>query len=224
MELPSLPSKMLYRVKKISNIIKQTVRLTPNVSTSAVLAQQNAVRVDLPVGTVDLSTFQMGYYAYTTPNGAPIGGATGYQQVRYLPRYSASLIETLEVLINGTSRVYIPNYNFVYNILNDFKQGGQGVPKRNVGENTDPSCKYFLQNVNIGGAATANYLCAKKGYPVGNTAAAVTYNPILPNTPANTSASLNDFDAYSVRSWLGFLVKIQQKLLIHLFLDKLQLS
>ena len=208
MDLPSLPSKMLYRVKKISNIIKQTVRLIPNVASTTVLSQQNAVRVDLPVGIVDLSTFQMGYYAYTTPNGAPINGATGYQQVRYLPRYSASLIETLEVLINGTSRVYIPNYNLVYNILHDFKQGEHGNSKRRIGENIDPSCKYFNQTVNIAGNPVNNYLCPKKGYPVGLTNAtaanSATIIPAFPNCPANVSASLNDFDAYSVRSWLSF--------------------
>ena len=207
MEKPiSLPSKMLFRAKRINNIVKQTVRLIPNTSSTTVLNQQNVVRLDLPVGVVDLSTFQMGYYAYTTPNGAANGGATGYRQVRYLPRYSASLIETLEVFINGQSRVYIPNYNLVYNILHDFKQGNQGYSKRNVGENIDPSCKYYYDTVNIAGTANNYYLCPKKGYPIGNANSTTAANLLIPfpNAPAGVSSSLNDFDAYSVRSWLSF--------------------
>ena len=205
-EPPSLPTRTNYGIRRIKNIIKQTVRLIPNISPSTVISQNQQVRVDLPIGTVDLSTFVMSYYAWTTPNGAPVGGATGYQQVRYLPRNSASLIENLEIQINGTSRVNIPNYNYVYNILHDYKQSGDGLSRRNIGENSDPSCKYYNQAVNIAGAATANYLCAKKGYPVGFTAAtpAAALAVPFPNAPAGVSASLNDFDAYSVRSWLSF--------------------
>lgn len=205
-EPPSLPTRVNYGIKRIKNIIKQTVRLIPNISPSTVISQNQQVRVDLPIGTVDLSTFVMSYYAWTTPNGAPIGGATGYQQVRYLPRNSASLIENLEIQINGTSRVNIPNYNFVYNILHDYNQSGDGLSRRNIGENSDPSCKYYHQDVNIAGVATADYLCAKKGYPVGFTAAtaATALSVPFPNAPANVSSSLNDFDAYSVRSWLSF--------------------
>ena len=206
MDLPSLPSRMEFRVKRIANIIKQTVRLIPNISASTVITQNQQVRVDLPVGCVDLSTFLMSFNAWTTPNGAHIGGATGYQQVRYLPRNTASLIENLEVQINGTSRVNIPNYNYVYNILHDYSQSGDGLSRRNIGENSDPSCKYYTQSVNIATTATPNTLCAKKGYPVGLTAATAASALAVPyqNAPANISASLNDFDAYSVRSWLSF--------------------
>ena len=206
MEPPSLPTRMEYRIKRIKNIIKQTVKLIPNISVSTTISQNQQVRVDLPVGCVDLSTFVMGFNAWTNPNGAPAGGATGYQQVRYLPRNTASLIENFEVQINGTSRVNIPNYNYVYNILHDYSQSGDGLSRRNIGENSDPSCKYYTQTVPIAGANTANTLCAKKGYPVGltaATAASVLATP-YPNAPANISASLNDFDAYSVRSWLSF--------------------
>jgi hypothetical protein len=90
MDLPLLPSRMDFRYRKIANIIKQTVRLIPNISASTVITQNQQVRVDLPVGCVDLSTFLMSFNAWTTPNGAHIGGATGYQQVRYLPRNTAS--------------------------------------------------------------------------------------------------------------------------------------
>ena len=205
-EPASLPTRVNYGIRRIKNIIKQTVRLIPNISPSTVISQNQQVRVDLPIGTVDLSTFVMSYYAWTTPNGAPIGGATGYQQVRYLPRNSASLIENLEIQINGTSRVNIPNYNYVYNILHDYKQSGDGLSRRNIGENSDPSCKYYYQTIDIAGAATPDYLCAKKGYPVGYTAAtaATALAVPFPNAPAGVSASLNDFDAYSVRSWLSF--------------------
>ncbi len=46
----------------------------------------------------------------------------------------------------------------------------------------------------------------QKGYPVGFTAATPAAAPAVsfPNAPAGVSASLNDFDAYSVRSWLSF--------------------
>ena len=57
-----------------------------------------------------------------------------------------------------------------------------------------------------GGGVVNDYLCAKKGYPIGYTAAtpAAALAVPFPNAPAGVSSSLNDFDAYSVRSWLSF--------------------
>ncbi len=57
-----LPTSVNYGIRRIKNIIKQTVRLLPNIR-----PQNQKVRVDLPIGTVDLSTFIMSYYAWTTP-------------------------------------------------------------------------------------------------------------------------------------------------------------
>ena len=51
----------------------------------------------------------------------------------------------MELKINGVSRFNVPDYNFVYNILYDYTQGGDALKRRQTGgENADPSCKHYL--------------------------------------------------------------------------------
>ena len=188
----SIPQKMQWRIRELKNILKQTIILEPTTNVNVLKGGQQ-IRVDLPPNSlVDLSTFLMSFTAWCDTGASPAGGETAYTQCRFLPRNTASLIENLEVQINGQSRFNCPNYNYIYNILHDYSQGQDGLNRRGIGENADPSCKYFNQDVDINGNAVADHLCVKKGYPLG-----------IYDAGVDPTASQNDLDTYVVRSWLG---------------------
>ncbi len=54
-------------------------------------------------------------------------------QKAYFPRNTASLIENLEIKINGQSRQNIHQYGYIYNILHDFTCGYDAVAKNKIG-------------------------------------------------------------------------------------------
>ncbi len=42
---------------------------------------------------------------------------------RFFPRNSSSVIQSIQIKVNGGIKVDIPEYNFVYNMLHDYTQG-----------------------------------------------------------------------------------------------------
>jgi len=178
----ALPQGLLYRYKKISNISRQNMKMPPNNGQGDVWAGQKII-VTLPANAlIDLSTFTMDFKGYTQHNGTN-GVATspsGYCQTRFFPRNTQSLIETLEIKIGGQTRQLINNYGYIYNILNDFTTGTDATNKNRIGQNADPSCKYYSSR------SGARRRC---GFPIG-----------LISEPK----SANDQDDYTIRNWLGF--------------------
>lgn len=180
----AIPSKMEWRVKEIKRVLKQTINFTPTSGVTQVESGQKII-VDLPVNSlVALDTFTMTYDAWTDTPATPANGTAGYTRCRFLPRNSSSIIQNLEVKINGQSKFNVPDYNYIYNILHDYTQGQDGLNRRAIGENADPSCKYWKDG---------SVIMPRRGYPVG-----------LYNAGAVT-ADQNDYDNYVVRSWLGLL-------------------
>ena len=179
---PSLPSGLLFKVKAIQNLSKQTIKMVPNNGQGDVWAGQKVI-VTLPANSlVDLSTFEFNYTGYTQHAGnAVAAGPTGYCQTRFSPRNSQSIIENLEIKINGQSRQNISQYNYLYNMLYDFTCGTDGNNKNRIGQNADPSCKHYYSQGQVKRRA---------GYPLGRIA---------------DPATANDQDTYSVRNWLGLL-------------------
>ncbi len=98
----------------------------------------------------------------------------------FFPRNTQSLIETLEIKNRGQTRQLINNYGYIYNILNDFTTGADATNKNRIGQNADPSCKYYSSK------SGARRRC---GFPLG-----------LISDPK----SANDQDDYTIRNWLGF--------------------
>ena len=175
-----LPTRMQYRFREINKILKQTVYLVPNNGQSDVNAGDTII-VELPQNSVvDFSTFVMDYTGETTHNGK-LGGATGYLQTRFFPRNSASIIEQLDVEINGQTRFTLNNYGFVYNTLFDLTAAQDSLNRRKVGENADPSSKYDI---------SAGLVSERRGYSIA----------LATNTDA-----LYDKENYIIRSWLGLL-------------------
>ena len=177
----ALPQGLLYRYKRISNISRQNMKIPPNNGQGDVFAGQKII-VTLPQNAlIDLSTFAMNFKGYTQHNGSNVGnGPTGYCQSRFFPRNTQSLIETMEIQIGGQTRQLINIYGYIYHILNDFTTGTDATNKNRIGQNADPSCKYYSSK------SGARRRC---GFPVGLIA---------------DPKSANDQDDYTIRNWLGF--------------------
>jgi len=192
-----VPSIMRWRFKQLKKLLKETVTMTPNNGQATVKPGQRII-VDLPFNsTVDLSTFTWFFKGETTHLGAAATGteiaAAGanpsvqFCGSRFFPRNSASVIQSMQIKINGGIKVDIPDYNFVYNMLHDYTQGADALKRRCVGgENADPSNKQYI----IG-----NDIIERRGYSMAK------YDP---NDDTNNDV-LRDRQEYCVRSWLSLL-------------------
>ena len=181
-----LPTRMQFRFREINKILKQTVYLVPNNGQSTVNAGDTII-VELPHNSVvDFTTFIMDYTGQTTDAGKDANGDVNFRQTRFFPHNSDSIIEQLDVEINGQTRFTLNNYGFVYNTLFDLTAAQDSLNRRKVGENADPSSKYYI---NTGAAAAANALTERRGYSIGS----------------NADGSAYDKDNYVIRSWLGLL-------------------
>ena len=121
---PAIPNSMLYRVKQIQGVSKQLLKLVPNSGQTSVGAGQKII-VSLPANSlVDLSTFEFNFTGQTQHGGnANAAYNNNYVQTRFFPRNTASIIENLEIKINGQSRQNINQYGYLYNILYDYTCG-----------------------------------------------------------------------------------------------------
>ena len=180
---PAIPQGMLYRVKQIMGVSKQTLKMVP-LSGQTTATNGQKIIVSLPPNSlVDLSTFEMNFVGTTQHRGNNVAtNVANYVQKAYFPRNTASLIENLEIKINGQSRQNINQYGYIYNILHDFTCGHDAVAKNKIGCNSDPSLKAIWR---IG--QVARYA----GFPLGCT--------------SDTSEGHLDRDNYTIRQWLGIL-------------------
>jgi len=189
---PSIPTGMLYRVKSLAGISKQTLKLVP-LSGQTTVSSGGKIIVALPATSlVDLSTFELNFKGYTQHCGNDATWATtagtaanisNFVNKRYFPRNIASLIENLEIKINGQSRQNINQYGYIYNILSDYMSGHDATAKNRCGQNSDPSNKTTYNN---------GQLQRYAGFPVGCTSQGV-------------DNSFLDQDSYTIRQWLGIL-------------------
>lgn len=181
-----LPTRMQFRFREINKILKQTVTLTPNNGQGNVNAGDTII-VELPHNSVcDLTTFIMDYVGSTAHNGKADTGSgaagAGYLQTRFFPRNTSSIIEQLDVEINGQTRFTLNNYGLVYNTLFDLTAAQDSLNRRKIGENADPSSKYTVN-------AATGVITERRGYSTGLIA----------------DGSANDKENYVIRSWLGLL-------------------
>ena len=186
-EIPSveLPTRMQYKFREFNKILKQTVYLIPNNGQSTLNAGDTII-VELPHNSViDLTTFIMEYTGATNHMGKTNAGSgvgiDGILRTRFFPRNSASIIEQLDVEINGQTRFTLNNYGLVYNTLFDITAAQDSLNRRKVGENADPSSKIFKD--------ANGDLQERRGYSVG----------------FNADGTAADKENYVIRSWLGLL-------------------
>ena len=99
----AVPNSLLYRIKQIEGLSKQTLQIVPS-SGQGLVYNGNKIIVSLPMNSLlDLGTFEMNFYAKTAHNGAISGAQKNYVQTRFFPRNIQSLISNLEIKINGRS-------------------------------------------------------------------------------------------------------------------------
>jgi hypothetical protein len=178
---------MKWRFKELKKLLKETVAMTPNNGQATVKPGQRII-VDLPFNsTCDLATFTWFYKGQTNHAGGAADGLQGYVRSRFFPRNSASVIQSMQIKINGGIKVDIPDYNFVYNMLHDYTQGADALKRRGVGgENSDPSNKLYM---------VGNDIRERRGYSMG-----------LFNAGDDTQNDvIRDRQEYCVRSWLSLL-------------------
>jgi len=186
-ESDPIPSIMKWRFKELKKLLKETVSMTPNNGQATVKPGQRII-VDLPFNsTCDLATFTWFYKGQTNHAGGAADGLQGYVRSRFFPRNSASVIQSMQIKINGGIKVDIPDYNFVYNMLHDYTQGADALKRRGVGgENSDPSNKLYM---------VGNDIRERRGYSMG-----------LFNAGDDTQNDvIRDRQEYCVRSWLSLL-------------------
>lgn len=176
----ALPQKMKWAFKELDNIRKENYSWVPSSGQGTYNAGQK-IYVDLPLNSlVDLSTFQMAYIGETTHLGSQVGAGDNTVQTRFFPRNTASIIQNLEVKINNVSIFNVPDYNLVWNKLYDYTQSQDGLNRRKIGENADPSNKNYKD-------PTTNMTYPRRGYVYG----------------IDGHDSGIDRDNYVIKSWLG---------------------
>ena len=137
MEFGSFPKNLAYNVKSLSGFSKTVVKLTPTPNTA--VEAGNTFKVRLPPNTlVDLRTLSLFYEGTCT-------AASGAGWLRF-PRLSSSIIDTLNLYVNGTLIENIQGYGDLYNCLYDISAAGDQTAKRYL-ENIDPSI-YVENTVN----------------------------------------------------------------------------
>ena len=129
MEMGSFPRNLSYNCKTLSSFSKTVVKLTP--TPNGAVEAGNTFKVRLPPNTlVDLRTLSMFYEGTCTSTG-------GNGWLRF-PRLSSSIIDTLNIYVNGTLIENIQDYGHLYSTLYDISAAGDQTAKRYL-ENSDPS-------------------------------------------------------------------------------------
>jgi hypothetical protein len=127
----AFPKNLAYNVKTLSGFSKTICKLTPTPNSTVSAGQ--TLKVRLPSNAlIDLRTLTMYYEGTCTNTG---GTGNGYL---LFPRLSSSIIDTLNLYINGTLIENITDYGHLYNCLYDLSCAGDQTVKRFL-ENSDPS-------------------------------------------------------------------------------------
>lgn len=161
-----LPVQITERIKNIQDIYKiANIKLTPvNKSYPLVSTESPRVEIFFPSDSV-LNLQNAVLEADITFNHLGNGGAdrpNNYTQSLYPPRYGlASLIEEMNVYVNGVQASTTKRYNFIHNWIKDWLSSFD--VELNEGLNTcdDPSVIY--QRPTAGGMS--GYLVPRRGYP-----------------------------------------------------------
>ena len=182
------PAGLLERVRNISQIYKQTVKLLP--TQQGAVVNGNKITVQFPVDSVfDLRSLSFDALIQTSHAGNQSGAAANnYVQTYYLPRNGiASMISQLDIRINGRSIQNISQYSYIYNAISDWVYNGSNTQDE-VGALADPSLMTYYNK---------GKLVTRRGYPV-------SYYGDGTNTDlVNKQCRL--LDRYSQRRFLGFL-------------------
>jgi hypothetical protein len=179
----TVPNGMLWRLRRISGMSKQTVKMTPATG-QGTYVQNQKITCTLPMnGFFQLSSFTGHYYGKTNHAGISAGGPKDYQRVRYFPRKTQSLIENLVLKIGSKTFQNIDQYGYIYNVLHDYQAGYDALTKNRIGQNADLSNKSYYKKGRV---------YPQRGYPLGLSS-------------SDHEESGRDAGYYVWRNWLGML-------------------
>ena len=189
----TVPNGMLWRLRRISGMSKQTIKITPSTGQGSYTNNQK-ITCTLPMNSfLQLSTFTGHYTGKTNHAGRSAGGPDQYQRVRYFPRNTQSIIENLDVKIGSKTVQSIQQYNYIYNVLSDYQAGLDAMSKNRINQNADPSNKSYYKNGRV---------YPQRGYPPGLTL-------------TTHEESGRDAGNYTWRNWLGIFSSSSSTDIIH---------
>ncbi len=162
-----LPVEITERVKNIDNIYKiANIKLTP-INKTYPLVSTEAPRVEIYFPSDSVLNLQNAILeANITFNHLGNGGATRpnqYVQGLYPPRYGlASLIEEVNVYINGIQASTTKKYNYVHNWVRDWLSSFDVEINEGLNDCQDPSLLYTRPTT----GGMSGLVVPRRGYPV----------------------------------------------------------
>ena len=114
----SIPTGMLYCIREILGCNREQVKMVAISGQGSVRGGQKIIFQLPPNSLVDLSTLEMIFDGVCDHGGNTDNtNVDQFVQSRYFPRNTASLIDAIDIKINGQSKQRIDQYNYIYNIL-----------------------------------------------------------------------------------------------------------
>jgi len=162
-----LPVEVQERIKNIDNIYKiSNVKLAP-VNKSYPLVSSETPRAEIYFPSDSVFTFRNAILEaeikFNHRGNAGATAANNHTQSVYPPRYAlASLIEEINVYINGISVSSTKRYNYIYNWIKDWIQTFDVEMNDGLNEVRDPSILYQKPS----GGTMAGRVVPRRGFPV----------------------------------------------------------
>jgi len=212
-----LPVEITERIKNIDNIYKiANIKLTP-INKSYPLVSTEAPRCEIffPSDSV-LKLENAVLSANITFNHLGNGGATRpnqYVQGVYPPRYGlASLIEEMNVYINGIQASSTKRYNYIHNWVRDWLNSFDVEINEGLNDCYDPSLIYNRPT----DGTMSGYIVSRRGFPV---------------CVHNDTAAMNDINArqrndyhFNLSDGVGFFAEGSSKILNTAILGEIKLE
>lgn len=167
-----LPVQITERIKNIQDIYKiANIKLTPvNKSYPLVSTESPRTEIFFPSDSVinlDNAILEATLTFNHLGNNNIANTPSTHYQLRYPPRYGlASLIEEINVYINGIQVSTTKRYNFIHNWIKDWMSSMEVEMNNGLNDCRDPSILYTYQ---AGTAANTGRIIPKRGYPLGVT-------------------------------------------------------
>ena len=162
-----LPVQITERIKNIDNVYKiNNIKLTP-INKSYPLVSTEAPRCEIyfpsdSVLNLENAILQANITFNHLGNGAAVA-ANNYVQGIYAPRYGlASLIQEMNVYINGIQASSTKQYNFIHNWIRDWIESFDVEINEGLNDCLDPSVVYTRPN----GGGMSGYIVPRRGFPV----------------------------------------------------------
>lgn len=164
-----LPVEIQERIRNIEGIYKiANVKLTPvNKSYPLVSSESPRSEIYLPSDSVlnFANAILEAKVKFNHRGNSAAGSANNYVQSVYPPRYAlASLIEELNVYINGVSVSSTKRYSYIYNWIKDWLNTFDVEVDNGLNEVNDPSILYQKPT----GGTMSGYIVPRRGFPPSN--------------------------------------------------------